>query len=78
MAFQEDQSCDFKQANKTSSRHMTTYLMPAAGHDGVDLLTGQLGTVEAPTTGHLIHNFLVVEAFVWELSQSVHLPHKDP
>lgn len=78
MAFQEVQSCDFKQTKRTSSHKMTTDLVPAAGHDGVDLLIGQLGAVEAPTNGHCIHNFLVVEAFVWKLSQSVHLPHKDP
>lgn len=57
---------------------MTTYVEPAAGHDGVDLFIGQLGTVEAQTTWQLIHNFLVVEALIWKLSQSVHLPHEDP
>lgn len=57
---------------------MPTYFRPAAGHDGVDLLIGQLGAVEALTAGQLIHNFLVVEALIWKLSQSVHLPHEDP
>lgn len=57
---------------------MTTYVEPAAGHDGVDLFIGQLGAVEAQTTWQLIHNILVVEALIWKLSQSVHLPHKDP
>lgn len=57
---------------------MIVYFEPAAGHDGVDFFIGQLGAVEAQPAWQSIHDFLVVEALIWKLSQSVHLPQKDP
>ncbi len=55
-----------------------TYIKPTACHNAVDLFIGQLGAVEAQPTGHLIHYFCVVKAFIRKSSQSVHLPHKNP
>lgn len=51
--------------------------MPAAVHDLVDGVRGQLGSVKSVALGDLHHHLGVVIQVVGLLSKGVHFPHQD-
>lgn len=51
--------------------------MPAAIHDLVDGVRGQLGSVKSVALGDLHHHLGVVIQVVGLLSKGVHFPHQD-